>query len=430
MIDGIKISYELPNFLQWKEVTGISFNGTVNLDNGEVKQLTRNDRKTGLPYISIEHRAKFKTYELTVNEITHTGKKTKYILNIEGSLHKNHFGGANFSRFSFDDLCSQINHLCLNLHLIPNKSILKNFEYGFNLPVKFNPIEYLENNLISYKGKPFDRFKTESQISIGYDCRLSEYKIKIYDKGLQHELPQYLMRFEKAYKKMTSPKKLGIYTLADLTKPNNLKKLQNELLQAWKEVLLFDSTMLVNVNLSDKDKIFLLQCRDPKFWKTFENRTGRQRNKNKFQRMLLKYGSNGNVHKEVKELLNNEFKMCTVLPGVNVNERFKNVTVLPSVKNEAKRPECYGFTVNINGNTVTPEKRYCKGCKNELHKNQKKGSIFCSAKYVGYERAHQCRNIVFNPSNNFRNKLIKIETNGLLFDIQPYFQVQNIARNE
>ena len=422
MIDGIKISYELPNFLQWKEDTGISFNTTVNEDTGEVKQLTRNDRKTGLPYTSIEHREKFETYQLTVNEITHTGKKTKYILKIEGSLHKNHFDGANFSRFTFTDLCSQINYLCLNLHLNPNKSILKNFEYGFNLPVTFNPIEYLKNNLISYKGKQFDRLKTESQISIGYDCRLSEYKIKIYDKGLQHDLPQYLMRFEKAYKKMTSPKKLmGIYSLADLTKPDNLKKLQKELLQAWNEVLLFDSTMLTNVSISDKDKIFLLQCRDPKFWKTFKNRTARQRNKDKFQNLLLKYGSNGNVPNEVKGLLNNEFKMCTVLPVVNVNERFENVTVLPSVKSEANKPECYGFTVNINGKTVTPGKRYCKGCGKELNPNQKKGSTFCSEKYVGYERAHKCRNIEFNPSNNFRNKLIKIETNGLLFDIEPYF---------
>ena len=179
-----------------------------------------------------------------------------------------------------------------------------------------------------------------------------------------------------------------------------------------------------------KDENFLLKYKDPKFWKTFKNRTARQRNKDKFTGLLLKYGSNGNVHNEVKELLNDEFKMCTVLPGVNVNERFKNVTDLPSVKSEAKTPECYGFTVNINGKTVTPEKRYCKGCGNPLHKNQKKGSVFCSAKYVGYERAHQCRNIVFNPSNNFRKKLIRIETNGLLFDINSFFKVQNIATNE
>ena len=421
MIDGIKISYELSNFLQWKEDTGISFNVTTNIDTGELKQTTRPDKLTGLPYTSIEHRVKFKTYQLTVNEITHTGKKTKYILNIEGSLHKNHFGGANFSRFTFGDLCSQIDYLCINLHLNANKCILKNFEYGFNLPVKFNPIDYLQNNLINYKGKPFDRFKTENQISIGYDCRLTEYKIKIYDKGLQNDLPQYLMRFEKAYKKMTSPKKIGIYTLADLTKPHFLKMIQKELLQAWDEVFLFDDTMLANVNLSDKDKIFLLKGKDPKFWETFKNRTGRQRNKDKFQKLLLKYGSNGNVQNEVKDLLNDEFKMCMVLTGPNLNEEIENVTVLQGAKSEVNKPECYGLTVNINSKTVTPEKNYCKGCGKELDQNQKKGSVFCSAKYVGYESAHRCRNIVFNPSNNFRNKLIKIETNGLLFDIQPYF---------
>lgn len=421
MIDFIKISYDLPNFLQWKEDTGMSFNGTVNFDNGEVKQISRNDKKTGLPYTSIEHRTKFKTYQLTVNEVTHTGKKTKYILTIEGSLHKNHFGGQNYSRFTFPDLCSQINYLCLNLRLNAEKCILKNFEYGLNLAVDFNPIEYLGNNLINFRGKGFDRMKTESQTSIGYDCRLSEYRIKIYDKGLQHSLPQYLMRFEKAYKKMTSTKRIGIYTLADLTKPYFLMMLQKELLQAWNNVLLFDSTMLVNVSISEKDKIFLLQCQHPKFWESFKNRTDRKRKKDEFQNLLLKYGSNGNVQNEVKELLNEEFKSCMILPGPKLNVEIKNVTVLPGVKSEVNKLECYGFTVNIDSKTVTPAKRYCKGCGKELNPNQKKGSVFCSAKYVGYDRAHQCRNIVFNPSNNFRNKLIKIETNGLLFDIQPYF---------
>ena len=428
MIDGIKISYDLPNFPQWKENTGISFNTTVNEDTGEVKQLTRNDKKTGLPYTSIEHRAKFETYQLTVNEIAHTGKKTKYILTIVGSLHKNHFGGKNYRRFTFPDLCSQINYFCLNLHLDANRCIIKNFEYGLNLPVNFNPIEYLENNLISYKGKGFDRLKTESQNSIGYDCLLIEYRIKIYDKGLQHGLPMYLMRFERAYKKMTSPKKMGIYTLADLTKPYILKKLQNELLQAWDEVLLFDNTAIDNIDLPVKDENFLLRYRNAKLWKTFKNRTGRKRNKDKFQNLLFKYGSNGNARNEVKELLNGEFKMCTILPGAKLNEEIKNVTVLPSIKNEAGKSKCYGFTVNIDSKTVTPEKRYCKGCGKELNPNQKKGSVFCSAIYVGEERAHQCRNIIFNPSNNFRNKLIKIEANGVLFDVTPFFKGQKLAK--
>lgn len=328
MIDGIKISYNLTDFPQWKEDTDISFNVTTNEDTGEVKQIIRNDRKTGLLYTSIEHRAKFETYQLTVNEITHTEKKTKYILTIKGSIHKNHFDGKNYSRFTFPDLCSQIEYLCLNLHLNAKKCILKNFEYGLNLPVKFNPIKYLENNLINFKGKGFDRMKTESEISIGYDCRLSEYKIKIYDKGLQHDLPQYLMRFEKAYKKMTSPKNIGIYSFADLTKLNFLKELQKDLLQAWGEVLLFDNTVFENNSLPVKDKIFLLQCKNSNFWKDFKNTSSRKYNKDKMKGLLLKYGSNGNVQNEVKEFLIKEFKNCTLLPSVENEAKNKNCTLL------------------------------------------------------------------------------------------------------
>jgi|GEM_PF-1121544 len=375
MIDGLKISYQLPNFQQWKEVTGNSFNATINEDSGEIKQIIRNDSKTGLPYTSIEHRAKFEMYELTVNEITHTAKKTKYILNISGSLHKNHFGGKNYSRFTFADLCSQIDYLCLNLHLNAANCILKTFEYGLNLLIKFAPFEYLDNNLISYNGKKFQEFETESLLKIGFNCRLSEYRIKLYDKGLQHHLNFPLMRFEKAYKKLTSPKKLGIATLADLKKPELLNLLQNELLEAWDKVFLFDSSLLTNANLSDKEKIFLQHCRDPKFWKKIKNRNTRKRNKDKYNHLLLRYGSNTNVHNEVKELLKQEFKMCTVLP---------------TVKSEAEKQNVYGFTVNIDCKTVPIEKRYCVSCGNELNPAQRKDSICCGAKYVGYEKAHHC----------------------------------------
>lgn len=408
MIDGIKISYVLPNFQKWKDETGISFNTTINEDTGEVKGSTpRPDHKTGLPYTSIEHRGRFETYQLTVKETTHTGKKTKYILTISGSLHKNHFGGQNYSRFTFPNLYSQINYLCLKLHLNAEKCNLKNFEYGFNLPVKFSPIEFLDNDLIRYQLKPFDRMKTESLISIGYESRLSEYRIKIYDKGLQHNLSQHLMRFEKAFNKMTLPKKLKIHTLADLTKPNLLKKLQNDLLNAWNNVFLFDSSLLINVDLTDKEKLFLLQCRDPKFWEKIKHPTTRQRKREKFNRLNLKYGSNQNIHAEIKKSLQHEFEMCMVLPGV---------------KNEAVKQNVYDFTVNIESKIIHIQKRYCKGCGKELNPKQKKDSEFCSAKFVGYERAHQCRNLFFNPANNFRNRLKKIEARGLLFDIRPYLK--------
>jgi hypothetical protein len=237
------------------------------------------------------------------------------------------------------------------------------------------------------------------------------------------------MRFEKAFKKMTSPKKLNIRALADLTKPDNLNNLQKELLHAWDMVFLFDSSLLVNVSISDREKVFLHHCRDPKFWKKIKNRNTRKRTKDRFKLLLFRFGSNGNVHNEVKELLINEFKMCTVLPDAKLNEEIKNGTVLPTAKSEAEEQNVYGFTVNIESKTVPIQNRYCKGCGNPLNPGQKKNSLFCSAKYVGYEKAHQCRNIVFNPSNNFRNKLIKIETNGLLFDINPFFEVQSIAKH-
>jgi hypothetical protein len=48
------------------------------------------------------------------------------------------------------------------------------------------------------------------------------------------------------------------------------------------------------------------------------------------------------------------------------------------------------------------------------------GSRFCSAKYVGYFAAHQCRNNDSNARNNRIRKINKINSKGVLFDIAPF----------
>lgn len=60
----------------------------------------------------------------------------------------------------------------------------------------------------------------------------------------------------------------------------------------------------------------------------------------------------------------------------------------------------------IIGKNVDPSylERVCLSCGRDIsHQNKK--SIFCSAKFVGYEQAHQCRNQASNPKNNLLKKI-------------------------
>jgi hypothetical protein len=66
---------------------------------------------------------------------------------------------------------------------------------------------------------------------------------------------------------------------------------------------------------------------------------------------------------------------------------------------------------------ITP-RRYCQTCGRDIS-DQKDGSKFCSAKIVGYENAHYCRNTASNPRNNDKNKLERCKKQGISFLFDP-----------
>lgn len=83
---------------------------------------------------------------------------------------------------------------------------------------------------------------------------------------------------------------------------------------------------------------------------------------------------------------------------------FKNYPILPSGKSSFL-PEITIKIKDKKGENVLPnEKRYCQSCGNELNSAQRKDSKYCSSRFVGYERAYQCRNNNSNPRNYFKKK--------------------------
>lgn len=410
MLDGVKICCHINDFEAWRKAVNIELFTPTDLETGATKGKTRTING-GLQQ-TITHRGIFENYQITIKETTKTqvnGKRSvSYFLTIDGSLHKNYFGGANYLPFHWDDLQKEIIKLETGLQLSGHAD-LANLEIGLNIPFQFPVFTYLKQNLITYKGHPFDRYNPDKNgLCLGYVCPLSQYAVKIYDKGKQFNLPDNLMRFELRYLKMQPLKERGIKHLSDLTDFEKVNGLLSLLISAWENTVLFDSSInLNNPELKDRDRQLLKDGRRPGYWEHLKETKKRRfdYHRKKYRELVTRYG-NG-LHEKVREMIitgwENLFKNCTILPGV-------------------QNPELFKFTVKVKGKNE--QKRVCLSCGRDIS-NQDSRSKFCGSKFVGEAAAHQCRNRDSNQRNNFKNKVRRINSRGVLFDISPYLIVNN-----
>ncbi len=411
MIDGITIHYAIDNFEIWREQIRIQFYNATNIDTGEIRTKKREDQ------IVTTFNGKWETFELEVKEVSIIETRFKrYYLKIKGSLHKNHFNGQNFQPFNWTDLQTQIHHICKTLFIDPFKARISTIEVGVNIVTPFSVTRFLKENVIDYKGKQFKTYKADRNgFELGLFCDLSQYRVKIYDKGVQNNLSINLMRFEKRFLKMQIPQKKGVLYLSDLLDIKKVKKLKPLIIEAWENVLIYDienskelkKTLGANFDL-------LLNGNNPKYWGSLKdfNRDRYNYQRGKFKDIVIKYGRNS--HNLVLDLIKNEW-----------DSLFINSTNLPI----GERAQLRNLTLKIKGKNVvsqliTISNRVCLSCGKDIS-NQKSGSKFCSAKIVGESEAHKCRNTNSNHRNNFKRKVEVIKGRGLLFDIMPFFVLDN-----
>ncbi len=389
MIDGVKIFYYIPDLDSWRHETKIEFHSLTDLSSGSVKTKIRERGETISK--TVRHEGNFETFRLTVSESEKrnflTGKEFKTVnVEINGSIHKNHFAGQNYDPFHWDQLQYEIGRFCESLKLDEDKAVIQNLEFGVNISVPFRPYEFLTENLISYKGEPFNKYNSDSNGKcLGYVCKMAQYSIKIYDKGLQYELfpadsPNGLMRFEVRYVKMQQLNRAGIKTLADLRNVEKVGQLKTVLMRSWNHVLIFDPAVNVkSIGLKDrKDRDLLKDGQNPKYWQKLKKDADRNvfdYQRDKFKRLIKKYG--GNLHESLGNKIEKEWQ-----------DLFKNSGNLPGAGEDAIKTKFREFTLKINGNI--PEKRFCKWCGLDIT-DQKKGSRFCGPKFRAGKEVNRCR---------------------------------------
>lgn len=408
-MDGITLKTIIENFEVWRRSLNLSLVASVDIfDTGEIRTKKRNDATI------TTHRGKWETFDLIIKEVlSNTTGKHLFYLTIKGSLHKNFYKGTNYLPFTWQQLQDQINHLCNALSINPSQAQISGLEIGVNICTPFEVTSFLMGNVISYKGNSFNRYKKDTAgVCLGIVCNLSQYEVKIYDKGLQNNLPYKLCRFELKYLKMQALNSRGIKYLSDLQNFTKVYNLQTMLLNAWNDVLIFDVLQPVKkLPIKPREIELLIEGQNPKFWEQLkENNTGDHFKyvRKGFKKLVANYGNNWQPL--VYGLISNEWQTL-----------FKNYPNLPTGKNDLLPI----LTIKIKGKNgefiFTGPKRFCLSCSRELPPEQKQSSKFCSSKFVGEAAAHQCRNTNSNPRNNFKKKIETIQGRGVLFDITPYF---------
>ncbi len=393
MIDFVKIKVLNPDINALRELPFLEWEQKTNTRTGEIK----------------EYRTKFNGLTIVIinNQYTY----------ISGSLHKywnitNTGKDQNYNDFTFSSLDWTIQDISdrFNLNLVNCK--IENIETGVNVISPF-PVNEVLRSIINHKGNPFTQEHSEKKYF--RECEYQRYFVKVYNKGLQFDQHENILRFELKYVKMNDLKPYGIITLEDMTDKGKISRLL-ELLQGNFNGLLFYDSTIQETDLTPPELYILTKGRIPTYWSDLKetNRENYYKKRNRFRELVNKYGKQ-NIQETIGNLITQKW-----------NDLLQPV---PKTLQELTDPVKLNFT-EINTSSIglkpvnliqgeelqttnTPE-RVCLSCGRNIS-NQKDDSKFCSAKFVGEEQAHKCRNENSNPRNNLKNMIERDKERGLLF---------------
>lgn len=295
---------------------------------------------------------------------------------LEGSVHKyRNEGRHNYDDFTAVDVAEVVRELSERFEIDTTQTQLNNVEFGVNVILPFR-VSVVLNNLIVYKGEPFMRLNEEGMNY--YQCKKTQFIIKIYDKGKQYNLPENVLRFEIKVLRMQYLKLKGVPLryLSDLLNMDIYEPLGNILTEVF-EGILFGNNTLNEKLLSVKESKTFLRGNNPKEWITQKGETERkrlQRLEYDYKNLLERHRMGVNFRSEVSELIR---KKCLELSRIYQPQqdvfRFGIVPFLPS-ENESVKSQIvpylhFSYSVNT-GHTSNDKIKKCASCRKVLKDNQ------------------------------------------------------------
>ena len=240
MIDYIKISVSLEH-IDLKKLSEIEFITKYNEFTGEILKYSIGKFKN-LVIIRLAGRVIIKgSLHILFNDATH-----------------------NYNQFTYNNLVDTLISLCTKFGINPFEAKIDRLEFGVNVLVPFSPKYFIKSKVINYKGRPFSRYISNmiDRFLVYYD--LSDYYIKLYDKGLQYRKQMNILRFEVGARKMRFLEDTGIEYLSDLFYIDNLQSLSKLLLKHFDQFLVVD--VIHKRNLTDKEYELYINGTNPRYW--------------------------------------------------------------------------------------------------------------------------------------------------------------------
>lgn len=339
---------------------------------------------------------------------------------LTGSLHKYwNQGEHNYNDFGYHQLLGVISDLSGKFTPYILTGQINNLEVGINISPTFGSNEYLKT-VIGLKGAerhPITKNDLKG-FQKGFHFQKTQWGIKIYNKGKQYNRLENILRHELKTYKMQAIYEIGISRVIDLCDLNKLTQAVNSLLKAYNDVLIAE--VADTTQLSRNEERIYLECLNADSWVSW-TKDKRCKRLSQFNRIINHYGQT-DIKSSVLELMTKKANTLLIETSQSINLFTDIKNVYSAYQNEQSINE---FTINIISKNVDPPnlERACLTCGKDIS-NQDKKSKFCSAKYVGYEQAHKCRNQATNPKNNLNKKIQSINSKGVLFPIEPFLKTR------
>lgn len=364
-------------------------------------------------------------------------------LTVKGSLHKFYNNGLqNSDQFTFSKLNSAVLKLENKIGISASKLELHGLEIGVNieLPVKASSVI---KNAVCFKGNPFTFINKKEPLK-GIVCSLSDYELKIYDKGKQANTgAENLLRIEIKVNKMRHLRELSLKYLTDLTDLERTYNAVYVINEALSNVIWTDTKIDLS-KMNDREQKQFLYYSNPKTWQNI-NKHKAYRGRNSFKTLLKKYSNTDTLFilqsrvettwKALFESLKEAEKPRPFHRVSALKEAQKNATFSPFIwtvnkshntpsKARLKNLKIFRPETHLSIKSKTPKKneainsepRKCISCGNDISR-QRKGSKFCSEKFTSKKHAKQCRNKSSNNTRKIKRLIDRESEKGNVFTI-------------
>lgn len=392
MIDYLHIEFiETPSYI-FTNNSLLEFRSDLNIQTGEII-------KNRYGYYN-----QIAFYENLKIEISTNITSKNSIITLKGSIHKLAQDNTNYKDFTFQSIADTIIDLCDKLNVVQSNCILHHLEFGLNVDT-IHLADNVLNSMIICKNIGFEK-KEFNKTGYLKSFEFSQYKIKVYNKGLQYDLIDNLLRFEVKSNRMQylNSKGIQIRSFDDLLHPQIYSNLLQVITDNLDNILFFDYRINVETIKDIKDKILLIKGSNPAYWVKLKKEKSNNtyfKKRNEFRKLVKQYAPS-DLKSELKTTIINKWNYllnaCTILPNV--------------VNNDVVR-----IYSNIVSNTVQPSK-YCLSCGKDIS-HQRSISKYCRFKIDGKENKY-CKNYA---TNFFEHDLKMYPKHQLhLLDIDNYLQ--------